>query len=398
MRNHPVGILLADLKRFASKERRRVLGHERRVWSQKPRRRQVGNVLLCYNSRAFFLKRGTAIPHDHTSPWESWQIATTFLQKGFGVDVIDEENDMFVPTREYQVFVGNRINFVRIARLLNADCVKILHIDSSHWMFHNMAEYRRIEALRARRGICLPAQRTMNPNLAIEHADYAIALGNEATISTYRYAQKPIFRVPISAPTIYDWCGGKDFELVRRRFLWFGSHGFIHKGLDIVLEAFAQMPEYHLTVCGPMQGERDFQRAYQKELYETTNIRTVGWVDAAGVEVQNIARNCLGVVFPSCSEGGGGSVITCMHLGLIPIVSHEASVDVDETHGVLLRNSCVEEIRAAVCNLSARAPEILAAMARKNWEVARARHTRDTFATCYANVISTVLTMAGLLL
>ena len=34
----------------------------------------------------------------------------------------------------------------------------------------------------------------------------------------------------------------------------------VHKGLDLVLEAFAGMPEYHLTVCGPVAKEKDFER------------------------------------------------------------------------------------------------------------------------------------------
>ena len=117
--------------------------------------------------------------------------------------------------------------------------------------------------------------------MAIEHADCAAVLGNEFTISTYTYANKPIYRVPISAPFLYPWPEGKDFEACRRHFLWFGSHGFVHKGLDLVLDAFAEMPDYHLTVCGPIREEieKDFEKAFYKELYQTSNIRTLGWVD-----------------------------------------------------------------------------------------------------------------------
>ena len=140
------------------------------------------------------------MPTDHTNQWESWQMARTFLNLGYRVDVIDENNDQFVPARAYDVFVGNRTNFHRIAQLLNKDCVKILHIDTCHWLFHNFAEYRRLDALQKRRGFVLPALRTMAPNLAIEHADYGVVVGNEATMATYRFANKPLFRVPISNP------------------------------------------------------------------------------------------------------------------------------------------------------------------------------------------------------
>ena len=39
---------------------------------------------------------------------------------------------------------------------------------------------------------------------------------------------------------------GKDFEVCRPHFMWLGSRGFVHKGLDVVLEAFSEMPELAL--------------------------------------------------------------------------------------------------------------------------------------------------------
>ena len=67
----------------------------------------------------------------------------------------------------------------------------------------------------------------------------------------------------------------------RGRFLWIGSQGLVHKGLDLVLEAFARMPDLHLTVCGPIREEPAFEAAFRRELYATPNIETLGWVDIA---------------------------------------------------------------------------------------------------------------------
>ena len=258
-----------------------------------------------------------------------------------------------------------------------------------------MAEYSRLEALKKRRNIVLPARRTMLPNLAIESADYGIVLGNEATMSTYRYAGKPLLPVPISTPVVYPWQDDKNFAAVRKNFLWFGSYGLVHKGLDLVLEAFAEMPEYQLTVCGPIkvEVEKDFQSCYYKELYSTKNIHTVGWIDIGKPEFLAMAKNCLGIVFPSSSEGMNGGVITCMHAGLIPVVSSETGIDVDSSHGVLLKTCSVQEIQEAVRGLSLLGDAQLAAMARKNWELARARHTKETFSAAYTGIVSQI--MAG---
>jgi glycosyltransferase involved in cell wall biosynthesis len=388
----PLGILASDFKGFLLNAPKDMASQKRSLVSLKPKRPTIGNVLLCYSNQAFFLKPGEPFPADHTNRWESWQIATTFLDFGYCVDVIDENNDRFVPARNYSLFIGNRTNFERIACLLNKEAIKILHIDTAHWLFHNMAECRRLEALKQRRGIILLPQRNMKPNMAIEHADYGTVLGNDFTINTYKYANKPLLRIPISTPALYPWQHDKDFDGSRNSFLWFGSHGFIHKGLDLVLEAFAQMPDYNLTVCGPIHAEKGFQSAYHKELYNTSNIHTIGWVDITSLNFLEILKRCIGVVFPTCSESGGGGVITCMHAGLIPVVSHEASVDVDESMGVILKTCTVEEIKASVTKISQLTRQQLESMAKRNWEFARANHSREIFAASYAKIVSEIMT------
>jgi glycosyltransferase involved in cell wall biosynthesis len=391
-KNFPLGILASELKGFLLNAPKEMTRLERRFISRKPKTRSIGNVLLCYNNHAFFAKTGDPSLAKHTNRWESFQIAKTFLDLGYRVDVINENNDRFVPTKNYSVFVGNRINFHRLTSLLNDDCIKILHLDTAHWLFNNMAEGRRLELLQRRRGFVLLPQRNISPNLAIEHAAYATILGNEFTIDTYKYAKKPLFRVPISTPVVYPWEDNKNFGRVRKNFLWLGSEGFVHKGLDLVLEAFAQMPDYHLTVCGPIHTDKEFQNAYRDELYNTSNIHTIGWVDIGSRQFVDIATDCLGIVFPSCSEGGGGGVITCLHAGLIPIVSREASVDVDESRGLVLKESSVEEIKQSVQRLSALTAQQLTAMSRRNWEFARENHTRETFAANFSRVISEIMT------
>jgi len=391
LKNYPLGILASDFKNFLVNAPMEMTRLERRFVSCEPKSEPIGDVLLCYNNHAFVMKDQDPALFQHTNRWESLQIARTFLDLGYRVDVINENNEYFTPTRRYSYFVGNRINFDRIARLLNPDCVKILHIDTAHWLFHNTAEGRRLEQLKERRGVVLSSRRTLKPNFAIEHADYATVLGNEFTMGVYRYAGKPLFRIPISTPVLYDWPDEKDFDRVRRRFLWFGSEGMVHKGLDLVLEAFSQMPDHHLTVCGPVRGERDFETAYRKELYDTPNIHTAGWVDVRSAQFLEIVNNCVGLVFPSCSEGQNGGVVTCMHAGLIPIVSYESGVDVDG-FGRILKHCSVETIKDSVRAVSSLPAEELRARAHRGWQYARATHTREEFARVFAGAVSEIMT------
>jgi hypothetical protein len=365
---------------------------DRRVVSLKPDGPSRGNVLLSYILDPFLLKPNEPIPHSHTNYWESMEMAKTFLDLGYSVDAISYRNTEFIPHKKYSIFIDARWNLQRLSPLIDKDCVKIMHVDLCHMLFNNAAEANRLLALQQRRGVTLPPRRFELPNLAIEYADCATVLGNEFTINTFRYANKPIYRVPISNPFIYPWPEKKDFEACRKRYLWFGSGGLVRKGLDLILEAFVGMPDYHLIVCGPIKEEKDFEMAYYKELYETPNISTIGWVDVSKPEFLEITNRCIGIVFPSAAEGGGGSVITCMHAGLIPIVSYEASVDVDDDYGLVLKNCSIEEIQNSIRKISMLSEEKLKSMARKAWQFVRVNNTQQRFSEEYRKTIDTILT------
>ena len=145
------------------------------------------------------------------------------------------------------------------------------------------------------RDLSLP-RKMLEPNRAIESADCATLLGNEFTMGTYAFAGKPLYTIPISQPFPYDWPADRDLERARRRFIWFGSGGLVHKGLDLTLEAFAGLPDHHLTVFGPVDRERDFERSYARELYRTPNIHTIGWVDIAGRRFRDVTASSIGLV------------------------------------------------------------------------------------------------------
>jgi len=230
----------------------------------------------------------------------------------------------------------------------------------------------------------------VEPNRAIEAADYGALLGGEFLVRTYAYAGKPLFCLPIPTVQTYPFDERKDFEACRRRFLWFGSRGFVHKGLDLVLEAFAGMPDYELVVCGPVEEEKEFAAIYRRELYETPNIQTVGWVDVTSPRFLEIAGRCVALVFPTCSESQSASSLTCMQAGVIPILSVEAGIDVRGC-GRLLEPATIEEIRRQVAAVAALPVAELRTMARAAWEHVRSTHTAEGYAQEYGRMLDRIL-------
>ncbi|MGH2454197.1 MAG: glycosyltransferase [bacterium] len=365
-------------------------GSDPRVISLLPDGRPREWVLLSYTINPF-IRRGRPLDLRHTADWECSQIARTFLDLGYGVDVINYNNRRFVPKKPYAVAVDELTNLERLAPLLPPDCVKLFHAVFAHWLFHNRASYERYAALHERRGILLKPQRLLAPNLGIEAADGATVKGTTVTMETYAHAGRPMHQIDGSSTVLLPWPEGKDFEASRRQFIWLGSRGLVHKGLDLVLEAFAGMPDYALTVCGPVRAESDFESAFADELYRRPNIRTVGWVDLAGPQFREIAARSLGIVYPSCAEACAGSVINTMHAGLIPVVSRESGVDVHDELGMVLSDCSVEDIRDRVRALSDLPVADLQSMARRAWELARTRHTRERFAQSYREAVAVFL-------
>ena len=390
------------LKRMALRcgldvRRKKEVSQTLQVVSYGSERKRKGDVLLSYLVEPFLISENDPQFNKHSNYWECLQMAKTFTGMGYGVDVISgpslPEHES-IPQKDYSFFIDMYRNMDKLAGVISKDCIKIYHITRAHWMFHNAAEYRRCLELQQRKMVSVKPRRQVLPNSGIELADYGITVGNEFTISTFAFAGKPIFRVPISTCAQFPWPEKKNYQSCKKNFLWLGGEGLVHKGLDIVLDAFAARSDFNLFVCARIKDEEDFEKAYLQELYETKNIKAIGWIDVSSAEFLEIANNCIGIISLSCSEGGGGSVIQGMHAGLIPIVSRESAVDVDD-FGIVLKESSIEHLQRTISELSSLPESELGVMSKKAWEFARRNHTRERFSEEYDKAIRAIITKEG---
>lgn len=356
----------------------------------RPEGKERGCIALSYITWPFREGWDSPKARGHTNAFEVVAMAEAWLDQGFRVEVCDYDDLSYTPPTDCMVAIDLHSNLEKWKNNLREGCVKILHATGCHWRTHNKAELDRIDALRQRRGVSLQPKRQVAPNLAAEIADEITVLGNEHTIGTYVFVGKPITRIPISSAYEFAWPEDKNFEEAKRRFLWIGSYGMVHKGLDLVLEAFAATPDLHLTVCGRPEKEADFFAAYEKELTRLPNIHLRGWVDLGSPEFGEIARTHAAVVYPSAAEGGGGAVIHCMHAGLLPICTAEASVNTGD-FGISVDAAHPEAVRAAVENVACRPSEEVSQMAQGAWQNVRGMHSRANFKTNYRNFTATIV-------
>jgi glycosyltransferase involved in cell wall biosynthesis len=309
---------------------------------------------------------------------------------GYQVDVVDYQDRGFVPRRAYDLFVGHGgINFERIARRLVPGAVKIYFSSGCYWRFHNEQELQRLDALRVRRGVELPPDRLIRHSEegALQAADAILGLGNSFTRWTYG----DFSHVNMLNSTFLDddraEDGPKDHDCGRVHFLFFAGSGNVHKGLDLLLEAFSGL-EQHLWIC--TQIDSPFGEAYRHELKELSNVHLVGWTQLRSPEYYELVDRCSFVILPSCSEGGVHSVVECMGQGLIPMVSRASGLDTDD-FGFLLEPCTVEEIAGRVQEVSCFSVEYCRELSCRTREVARARFSEQVFPAEFRKAVQLVV-------
>lgn len=347
-------------------------------------------VLLSYLTIPF-LNNHTRQMKYHTNVWECKEIANILLIAGFNVDVIHFQNAKFKPKKEYHAIIDIHSNLERLQKYLPNGCIKILHATGSFWLFQNYQEHLRLYNLYIRKEIALKPIRTVLKSDAKDICDIATIIGNDATVKSFGNMGKKFVKIPASELISYNWDESKDFEKCRKNFLWLGSEGFVHKGLDLVIEAFCILHDFHLDICGPIDIEPEFKKAFQKELYEVNNIKTWGTVDVSSEMFRKIIKDTIGIIYPSCSEGTAGSVIVGMHAGLIPLISKESGVDIDENAGIVLSDCSVVEICRKVQEVSNMKKEQLKKMSYLTWVSARGKYTKKLFSEKYGKFVKSNL-------
>jgi len=175
-----------------------------------------------------------------------------------------------------------------------------------------------------------------------------ICLGNEVAAQTFAHLKNVVPICNAAYPVIGHSLSDKNLEEGRKHFLFFSGLGNVHKGLDLLLQAF-HGTDLHLHICQYIQPE--FGRAFSDELQESRNIHLHGFIKMRSPEFRQLAQMCNWIILPTCAEGQPGSVIECMAHGLIPILSDAANLDLEDW-GYRIETLTFEAVRAAITRAS----------------------------------------------
>lgn len=345
------------------------------------------NCLICYIRSPF--EEGPSFYHQNG--FQALAIANIFMNLKYNVDVIDYFSKHVILTKKYDVVFDICVkNPPLYKNNIDKNTKRIVYFTGSESEFANNAEKQRINDLYNRRGVKLKLRRQAPLiDKDVENFDGAIMIGNEYEFSTYdKFQLKKKFTVP---NTGYNFNFNFDEKIKNKRsFLYFGSIGCVHKGLDLLLEIFAELGQpYVLHVCGLVEREKDFFEEYKIELLHTDNIIYHGFMDIKSDAFKEICSECVFTILPSCSEACAGSIATCMSAGLIPICSKICGYDDGEV--ITLKDCRIDTIKKAIIEASKMNIDEIKKMSASSVELINKKYNMNIFRKEMSRAIEDIL-------
>lgn len=335
-------------------------------------------------------------PKNHSNYQESLVISKILSELEYNVDVINWNNDLFEPSKKYDLIIDNHNNLYRLGNYFDEYSLKIFHATNAFWLYQNSVEYYRAQYFFGKYGKLIMPTRLITPGSSAIYSDAISMFGNEFTRDTYgKYASK-VYHLPMSVTTELDLLNHREFKKAKTKFLWLNSHGALLKGLDVVIDCFIQLPELELHVCCNTEADAAFIDAMANQLSESSNIIFEGWVNVSSPQFKLLSDECAWIINTSFCEGGGGSTLNCMGKGLIPLISRSASITLPEQTGFYVEQNDSESLTHLLKRVSKLPEETLKMMSGNAIDFIRANHTLENFRVMYKKFLLRIINLKNI--
>jgi len=322
---------------------------------------KIGHALLYYKTDPLIL-RSLARTYSHTNYWEIVEIVRILNKLGFWVDILDRdiaENDVDKIENKYDLFIGIGAGnsgkyYANLAKKLTK-AKKIFYALGPEPELSNQLILDRYEYFHQRHPDLKVDLRRMitkiNIDESMRYTDAIFCGGSKFSTDSYAKFKKAFYKFycPSSPNISFDLSHlGK---ASRNKYVYIGGNGNIVKGLDIIIETFAGMPEYELHICAP-ESEKDFNEIYMPIIKNSPNIKFHGFIEVGGQLFNKITSECGYAILLSCSEGVANSLITCMKRGLVPIANNESGIDNLEKFGYTINSIEIKLLQERIREIS----------------------------------------------
>jgi glycosyltransferase involved in cell wall biosynthesis len=346
-------------------------------------------ILICYKSYGFFTNFTENV--GRTLHFEIYRIVKVFTQLGFVVDIVDCCDTTLVNRikyTHYHLIFGFGEVFYQMTNL-QPQAESILYMTEQHPIFSLREENKRIEYYYKRHNKLIKLSRS-GLFYKLHHLEKSysavITLGDSSSLfNNYKNVYNIFPTGIINKKFIFNTDKHKNS---RNHFLWLGSTGVIHKGLDILVDIFSKRNDIILHICGLSVKERKLIKIPIKE-----NIKEYGFIDVKSELFLKITNSCSYIILPSCSEAFSTAVVTGMLHGLIPVVTKNIGFDSLADKIILLEDYSVEYIDAIITKLIEKPLNDLQKMSSNLYSFASENFNLDAFENKFYNIITEILNL-----
>jgi hypothetical protein len=309
-------------------------------------------VLISYTTNVFYSDLDTGL--GRTIPYEMIEIIKVFSNLNYCIDIIDCRDISkikYIKNVSYNLIFGFGEVFYQMVNL-QPMAISILYMTEHHPDFSLTQESLRNQYFfeRKKKRITISRSGRFYKSAHVQKKyDHIITMGETEPFAKQYEVIHTIFPTGIINKSFIFTA--KDHSITRKHFLWLGSTGFVHKGLDLLVDVFKDRDDIYLHICGLSEIERKFIN-----IPNQPNIIDYGHIDIHSSVFLDIVSNCTFITLPSCSEGFSTAITTGMLHGLIPIVMKDIGFNRLNDKAIFLLDFKIPYLTAELMNISNIAP------------------------------------------
>lgn len=317
----------------------------------------------------------------HNIYFQFLAILKKLVDRGFVVDCVEKDTlQPTVDTSVYQLILDEGDTLAYLPKVDGQ--TRIFYCTGTKWNRWNEDELRRIDWLRQEYGLFVKPRRQIRPIYSDQAADYILYKGVPEQMWDFNPEAE---LVQLAMPVEFE---PKDVVrgFSQREFAWVGGWGAIHKGLDLVIDAFEKMPDLQLNIFGAIEREEYVMKWLEGKLAANKNLHYHGYADCRSVAFQEILFKCVGNIYPSAGENGCATLAQTAHFGLIPITTATANNQANFLGYNITgtkRNEMIDSICESVKTIAAMEDKEIQERAFAVMEFAKKRFTREAFISSF---------------
>lgn len=352
--------------------------------------------LFIYVTKPFVKKNGKVT---HPNYYKARIISRCLKECGYNVDVIYSEYTRKLDLRRYSFIIGMGEGYTNTYERASQNCKRIYLATGTCFTTANQRELERWVSLYQKNKGFIGAERfekmkdPVKTLRSMYDSDAIIAGGdNEWVMKSYEWIPKRKYIVGSIALTNFTYSDmNRKICEARHRVLFLCGNGCIHKGLDIIVDAFGARMDFELYIVGNV--EEGFQKAYREEIRKG-NIVLERFQDAKSEAFRELCSRCGFIINMSCSESCCTSVLTGMATGLIPIITEAEGINIEDS-GYLLKNADSEEIRKALDRINLATEEELIDKMKKASDIIVKKYSQYSFYVRFKEALENILLESG---